>query len=136
MSWLFKDPINSDLAQFDPTQSNSKKWPKGLKYQIARNDFFSQKITNKIFMYLLAPFILQNFKKILRVNPELRGCTIFWAQNGPFPQMRFFFRKLVNEPCFFPSRLSTCKKSKSDINLLEKYWQLKNTEISLAESHV
>ena len=22
----------------------------------------------------------------------------FWAQNGPFPQMRIFFKKPVNEP--------------------------------------
>ena len=29
MSWLFKDPINSDLAQFDDAQWNDKKWPKG-----------------------------------------------------------------------------------------------------------
>ena len=29
MSWLFKDPINNDLVQFDHAQSNSKKWPKG-----------------------------------------------------------------------------------------------------------
>ena len=29
MSWLFKDLINSDLAQFDHAQSNSKKWPQG-----------------------------------------------------------------------------------------------------------
>ena len=29
MSWLFKDPINNGLAQFDHAQSNSKKWPKG-----------------------------------------------------------------------------------------------------------
>ena len=29
MSWLFKDSINSGLAQFDHAQSNSKKWPKG-----------------------------------------------------------------------------------------------------------
>ena len=58
----------------------------------------------------------------------------FWAQNGPFPQMKIFFRKPINEPCFFHSCLSTCQKSKSDINLLVKYWQLKNTEISLVES--
>ena len=31
MSWLFKGPINSGLAQFDHTQSNSKKWPKKIK---------------------------------------------------------------------------------------------------------
>ena len=105
---------------------------------------FSRKTTNKIFMYLLAPFILQNFKKILRANPELWGCAIFgpkmahlswtkffwykpllllsstywpfslckilknsysrsrvmrmhnfWAQNGPFPQMRIFSENLL-----------------------------------------
>ena len=28
MSWLFKNPNNSGLAQFDHAQSNSKKWPK------------------------------------------------------------------------------------------------------------
>ena len=128
------------------------------------------------FIYLLALFNVQNFKKFLTADPELWQCTIFvpkmvhlpqtiffwenyyyhshlpispfhwakfknnssrrsrvmrmcnfWAQNGPFPQMRFF--------CFFYSCLSTCQKSKSDINLLVKYWWLKNTEISLAESH-
>ena len=45
----------------------------------------------------------------------------FWAQNGQFPQMRNFFRKPANEPCFFHSRLSTFQKYKLDINLLVKY---------------
>ena len=61
VSWLFKDPIYSGLAQFDHARSNSKKWPEGEKDQIAPNEFFPQKTTNKIFMNLLAPFILQNF---------------------------------------------------------------------------
>ena len=51
----------------------------------------------------------------------MRMCH-FWAQNGPFTQIRIFFRKPVNEPCFIHSCLSTCQKSKSDINLLVKYW--------------
>ena len=38
---------------------------------------FSQKITSKISLHLLAPFILQNFKKILRAHPELREYAIF-----------------------------------------------------------
>ena len=46
MSLLFKDPINSGLAQFDHAQSNSKKWPKGYRDQIAPYEFFSQKTTN------------------------------------------------------------------------------------------
>ena len=58
-----------------------------------------------------------------------------WAQNDPFPKMIIFFRKPVNEPCFFYSYLSICEKSKSDTNLLVKYWWLKNTEISLTESY-
>ena len=59
----------------------------------------------------------------------------FWAQNDPFAQTRIFFRKPINKPCSFHSCLSTSQKSKSGINLLTKYWRLKNTEISLAESH-
>ena len=58
MSWLFNDPINSDLAQFDNPQSNSKKWPKAKKIKLSQMNFFSWKTTNKIFMYLLIPFIL------------------------------------------------------------------------------
>ena len=46
-----------------------------------------------------------------------------------------FFRKPLNEPCSFHSCQSTCQKSKWDINLLVKYWWLKNIEISLAGSH-
>ena len=31
MYWLFKNPINSDMAQFDHAQSNSKKMASRLK---------------------------------------------------------------------------------------------------------
>ena len=58
-----------------------------------------------------------------------------WAQDGPFSKIRIFFRKPVNEPCSFYSCLSTCQKSKSDISLLIKYWQLKNSEISSAKGN-
>ena len=44
---------------------------KAKKTKLLQMNFLSQKTTNKIFMYLLAPFILQNFKKILRADPEL-----------------------------------------------------------------
>ena len=84
--------------------------------------FFFSKIINIILIYLLGFFVVQNFKKILQADPELWGCAIFGL-------------KMVNEPCFFHSCLSTCQKSKTNINLLLKYWRLKNTEISLAESH-
>ena len=62
---------------------------------------------------LLLSFTYWDFSlcKILPVDPELWGCPIFWAQN------EIFFRKSVNEPCFFNSCLSTCQKLKLDINL-------------------
>ena len=116
--WIQSYEDASFLAQNDP---------------FAQNNFFL-KIINIILIYLLPTFIGQNFKKILPADPVMRMCN-FWAQNSPFPIWIFFFRKPVNEPRFFHSCLSTCQKSKSDINLLVKYWQLKNTQISLAESH-
>ena len=78
ISWLCKDPINCGLAQFDHAQSNCPKW------------FFSRKTPYRISMYLLAPFILQNFLKNLRADPELWGCAIFWMQNEPFVLSKIF----------------------------------------------
>ena len=95
---------------------------------------FFGKIMNIILIYLLAPSIVQNFKKILSADPKLWWCAIFGPKMAHFPKWEFF-RKSISEPYFFHARLSTCQKSKSDINLLVKYWRLKNTEISLAEIH-
>ena len=144
--------------------------------------FFWKKIIKIILIYQLAPFILQNFKKVLKANPDLRGCSTRSPKIPQFVLNKFFgykpllllsstywyfslgkilkkflqrihsyedaqflgqkwsiftnfFRKPVNEPCFFHSCLSTCKKSKSDIYLLVKYQRLKNTEISLAKNN-
>ena len=72
------------------------------------------------FIYLLALFIVQNLKSFSCGSRVMRMRN-FWALNGPFPQMRIFFRKFVNDPCFPHSRLSTCQTSKPDINLLVKY---------------
>ena len=120
------------------------------------------------FIYLLALFIVQNFKKILQqiqsyedvpfLGPNwsicpnlffgkllislsstyqpLSLCKIlkkffqriqsyedvqFLGPKWPISPNENFFRKPVNEPCFFHSCLSTCQKSKPDINLLLKY---------------
>ena len=35
-------------------------------------------------MHLLTPFIVQNFWKILRVDPELRGCVILGPKTATF----------------------------------------------------
>ena len=86
-------------------------------------------VLNKIFLginhcyyfhLLMALFILQNLKEVLQWI-QIMTMHRFWAQSGLFTPNKFFFRKPVNEPCFFYSCLSTCQKSKSDINLLVKY---------------
>ena len=105
--------------------------------------FLFGKIITIILIYLLVPFIVQNLKEIFPVDPELWGCANpelnedvqFLGPKWPISPNENCFRKPVHEPCFFYSCLSTCQKSKSDINLLVKYWWLKNTEISLTESH-
>ena len=48
---------------------------------------------------------MQNVKKFLSAEPELRECAIFWAKMGPFPQMNFFFGNPVNEYFFFEPSL-------------------------------
>ena len=69
----------------------------------------------------ISPFHCAKFKKKSSSGSRnMRMCNL-WAQNGPFPPNKNFFRKPVNEPCFVYSCLSTCQKSKSDINLLVKY---------------
>ena len=61
---------------------------------IHKSQFFFWKIITIILIYLLAPFIVQNLKNILPVDPVMRMCKSrvmrmcnLWAQNGPFPQM-------------------------------------------------
>ena len=62
--------------------------------------FFFWKIINIILIYLLASFIVQNFKNSSS-GSRVMMMHNFWAQNGQFAQMSIFFRKPVNEPCFF-----------------------------------
>ena len=47
------------------------------------------------FIYLLALFIVQNFKKNLTVDPELQGCTIFGPKMVHFPQTNFFWKIII-----------------------------------------
>ena len=49
------------------------------------------------------------------------------------PRKLFFFRKPIRKPCCVHSCLSRCKRSKSDVNSLMRYWQLQNTENSLTD---
>ena len=56
-------------------------------------NFFLKKTINKIFFYLLAPFILQNFKKIIWANPKLWGCGIFRSKMAHLSWTEFFWYK-------------------------------------------
>ena len=113
----------------------------GPKWPICHEQFFFGTNHYYYFHLPISPFHCAKFKKILTADPELWGCDILGPkmihllQKWPISPNKNFLRTPVNEPCFFHSCLSTYQKSKSDINLLVKYWRLKNTEISLAESH-
>ena len=110
------------------------------------NNFFLVQTIIITFIYLLAFSIVQNFKKFLQriksyedvpfLGPHLPQTNIFWKIiNIVVLYLLALFRRPVNEPCFVHSCLSTCQNSKLDIDLRVNYWWLKNTEISLAESH-
>ena len=119
----------------EPIQSYEDVPFSGPKYpNLSWAKFFG---TNHYYYYHLpiGPFHWAKFKKNSYSRSKVMRMRNFWAQNGPFPWMRIFLSKPVNEPCFFHSYLSTCQKSKSNIYLLVKYWQLKNTEISLGENN-
>ena len=139
------------------TRSNCPKW------------FFSWKTTNKTFMYLLAPFTLQTFKRFLEPIQGYEDVPFSGPKWPICPEQNFLVQTIIitfiyllalfivqnlkkflqqiqsyeDAPFLGPnwsicpkqSCLSTCQKSKLDINLLVKYWRLKNTEISLAKSH-
>ena len=77
MSWMFKDPVVIMKVIIE----DFFKWM----------NFFSLKTTHRIFMYLLARFILQTFLEILRVDPELRGCAIFGTKMAYLSWTKFFW---------------------------------------------
>ena len=115
----------------------------------APNKNFFGKAINVIFMYLLAPFIVQNLKKILRANPELWDVPFlgpkwpfartksviqsyemhhFWAQNGPFaPQKEVFGKKslVLFSSTYWPLLLRKILKksySRSRVTRMHHFW--------------
>ena len=67
------------------------------KIKLSQMNFFLEKQLKKIFMYLLAPFILHNFRKTLTVDPELRGCAIFGPKIPYLSCTKFF----VTNHCYY-----------------------------------
>ena len=76
------------IQSYDNSQFLDPKWPVCPK-------FFSWKIINIILIYLLAPFTVQNFKKILPADLELWGCAIFGPKMAHFPKREFFSVNLL-----------------------------------------
>ena len=69
MSWLFKDPIVIvTWLNFMPNQ-RVKNGLRAKKIKLLQMKFSLK--NNKIFMYLLARFILKKLKRIVRADPEL-----------------------------------------------------------------
>ena len=65
----------------------------GPKWFICPKQIFFLKKINIIFIYLLAPFILQNFLKNLKDNPDVWGCAIFGPKIPQFFLNKIFFDK-------------------------------------------
>ena len=61
------------------------------KDQIAPNEIFSRKTTNKIFMFLLARFILQNLKKTLRADQCYEDVSFSTPKWPIYPEQNFYF---------------------------------------------
>ena len=105
----------------------------GPKWSICpKQIFFSGKLLisfSSNYYHLLVGKILINFFLLIQSYENAQ----FLGPKWPISPNETFFRKSLNELCFFRSCLSTCQKSKSENSLLEKYWRLKNTEISLAK---
>ena len=100
----------------------------------APNKKFFRKLLISFSSTYYPPSLCKIFKEFFQQSKSYED-EQFLGIKWPIPPNENLFRKPANEPCFFHSCLSTCQKSKSDINLLVKYWRLKNTEISLAKSH-
>ena len=60
----------------------------------ALKKIFVGKTINIIFTYLLLPFIVQNFKKLLE-GIQSYGGTSFWDQKAELPLMFFFLKNII-----------------------------------------
>ena len=91
----------------------------GPKWSICPNFLFGKLLIS--FSSTYQPLSLcKSFKKFFQRTQSYEDAQ-FLGPKWPIPPTENFFRKPVNQPFFFHSCLSTCQKSKSDINLLVKY---------------
>ena len=72
---------------------NYYSWSKVVRmshFWVQNGPFAPLFLENYYHFHLLSPFIVQNFKKILPVDPELWGCAIFWHKMDHLPKWDFF----------------------------------------------
>ena len=100
---------------------------------------FFWKIINSILIYLLAPFIGQNLKKILPADPESWGCAIFGPKMVNFPKWEFFSENLLMSLVSFihaylhaKNQIKVRYHSTSEILTIKEYWNLIGREPFLA----
>ena len=99
----------------------------GSKWSICPKQAFFGEKSLILFSSTYWPISLsQIFNKFLQQTQGCEDASFLDPKWANFPQ-RKFFRKPVDKPSFCHSSLSTFQKSKSDINLLMKYWWSKNT---------
>ena len=72
-------------------------------------------------MHILTPLITHNFKKILGVDPELWGCTIFGHKMTHLPQIKFFSEKPFIWFPYISCPLSWSKISKKSLGRIQSY---------------
>ena len=84
------------------------------------NEFFSQKTTNRIFMYLLAPFILENLKKILRADKSYEDAPFLGPKWSICPK-QFFFGKLLKSFSSTYQHFPLCKILKKFFQRIQSY---------------
>ena len=101
--------------------------------QFVLNKIFLVQAIIITFIYLLALFIGQNWKKILTVNPELWECIIFEHKMVHLPQTKNFFeKKIINiifiyllAP-FYCAKLKKNSYSGSRVLRMHHFWAQNN----------
>ena len=87
--------------------------------QTVKNDL---KATNKMLMYLWAPFIVQNLKNIFRANLEFRGCVIFGSEMTHLPWTNLFWYKPLLLPSSTYWYFLMCKIFKKILTAAPESW--------------
>ena len=94
----------------------------GPKWSISPEENFFRKTINIMFMCLWAPFIVQNFKKIPGVDPELWKCAILGPKQPiPLPDLRKFSKNpSIHLVLFIHAYLPSKNQSQMSIH----YWNI------------